>query len=71
MQRISVNCLLLSLGNHDYYTGDVDNWIKELLRINVKPLINDRVCLLAPDDSNCNGGFYIAGLEDIQTRRLQ
>lgn len=62
-------CVLI-LGNHDYYTGDVDNWIKELPRLKVHPLINDRVCLFAKD-TDCTNGLYIAGLEDYDTRRLR
>ena len=63
--------LFLIIGNHDYYTGDVDNWIQHLPSINVKPLINERVCLLAQNVETCENGLYIAGLEDIETRRLQ
>lgn len=63
------------IGNHEYYTGDVDNWIEELPKLGVKPLINSRVCLLGgrKEDEKiggreCEGGLYLAGLEDISTR---
>ena len=65
----------ISIGNHEYYTGDVDNWIAELPKFSVTPLINSRVCLLAgrrdrdrDRDSGCTGGLYLAGVEDIETR---
>ena len=58
-------------GNHDYYTGDVDNWISYLPSLNVKPLINDRVCLLTENLETCENGIYMAGLEDIETRRFK
>ena len=61
---------LLSAGNHEYYTGDVDNWIAELPKLGVTPLINSRVCLLGREGEGgeCVGGIYLAGLEDITTR---
>jgi len=58
------------LGNHEYYTGDVDSWLQELPKLNVNPLVNERVCLLSkePQAGSCPGGFYLAGLEDYETR---
>ena len=63
------------IGNHEYYTGDVDNWIAELPKLGVTPLINSRVCLLGKgagggerEAGECVGGIYLAGLEDITTR---
>lgn len=58
-------------GNHEYYTGDVDNWIEEVARLNVTPLVNKRVCLMSRDPGTCEGGLYLAGLEDIEARRLK
>ena len=81
-------------GNHEYYTADVDNWIAELPKLGVTPLINSRVCLLATGHLlevegggeggrgkeeggekggeggrvECEGGLYLAGLEDVATR---
>ena len=60
-----------TIGNHEYYTSDVDNWIQELPKLNVTPLMNKRVCLLARDPETCGGGLYLAGLEDIETRRMK
>ena len=59
-----------STGNHEYYTGDVDSWIEELPRHGVTPLVNQRVCLFGEEKHGCSGGLYLAGLEDIETRRL-
>lgn len=57
-------------GNHEYYTGDVDSWIQELPKLNVTPLVNERVCLFSTGSqgNGCPGGLYLAGLEDIETR---
>ena len=60
------------LGNHEYYTGDVDTWIKSLPQFNVTPLVNERLCLFGshdPDSRSCDRGLYLAGLEDIETRK--
>lgn len=61
----------LSLGNHEYYTADIDNWLLELPKLNVTPLFNRRVCLAAQDPEVCSSGLYLAGLEDIETRRIK
>ena len=60
-----------SVGNHEYYTGDVDNWLIELPKLNVTPLVNERVCLPVHNRAECAGGFYLAGLEDLVTRNLR
>lgn len=48
----------------------MDSWIQELPKLNVTPLVNERVCLFSagPQGSGCPGGLYLAGLEDIETR---
>lgn len=63
-------CLSCFLGNHEYYTGDVDTWINRIPQFNVTPLMNKRVCLYGQEES-CNGGLYVAGLEDISTRKAR
>ena len=72
---VVINChdyvLVIIIGNHEYYTGDVDNWLKDLPKIGIKPLVNDRVCLFSKDRSSCQGGLYVAGIEDYETRRLR
>ena len=57
-----VYCLCF-LGNHEYYTGDIDRWLQKLPDYGVKPLLNSRVKLL-PD-------LYLAGLEDYQTKKMK
>ena len=59
--------VLCITGNHEYYTGDVDNWITEVARMKIKPLINERKCLYSTEAS-CKGGLYIAGLADLEAR---
>ena len=80
MHRIFFELLkIVTIGNHEYYSGDVDRWIEKLPELHVKPLINDRTCILSMKDSrssirnqfSCYNGFYLAGLEDIETRRLR
>ena len=58
-------------GNHEYYTGDVDNWIAEMYKLNVTPLVNQRVCLPLMTKKSCENGLYLAGLEDLATRTLR
>lgn len=59
-------------GNHEYYTGDVDNWLVEIPKLNVTPLVNERVCIPGPKKNlDCKGGLYLAGLEDLATRNLR
>ena len=47
-------------GNHEYYTGDVDEWLSWLSGIGIRPLCNERV--------EIRGGFDLAGTEDISAR---
>ena len=47
-------------GNHEYYTGDVDEWLSWLSGIGIRPLCNERV--------DIRGGFDLAGTEDISAR---
>ena len=61
---------LYIVGNHEYYTGDVDNWIAEVAKLNIKPLVNERKCLYSTEAS-CKGGLYIAGLEDLEARMMR
>ena len=55
----------------------MDNWIAELPKLGVTPLVNSRVCFLVGETvsvkrggggEECEGGLYLAGLEDITTR---
>ena len=70
LPHLEIYYIFCFLGNHEYYTGDVDNWILELPKLNVTPLVNERVCLFSTESqaSGCPGGLYLAGLEDIETR---
>lgn len=47
-------------GNHEYYTGDVDEWLAWLKGIGIRPLRNERV--------EIRGGFDLAGTDDISAR---
>lgn len=44
-------------GNHEYYTGDVDEWLAWLSSIGIKPLRNERVTI--------REGFDLAGTDDF------
>ncbi len=48
-------------GNHEYYTGDVDEWLAWLSGIGIRPLRNERVLI--------RGGFELAGTDDYSARR--
>ena len=43
----------------------------EIPKLNVTPLVNQRVCVPASSEINCKRGFYLAGLEDLATRTLR
>jgi predicted MPP superfamily phosphohydrolase len=47
-------------GNHEYYTGDVDEWLQWLSGIGIRPLRNERVAI--------RDGFDLAGTDDISAR---
>ncbi len=47
-------------GNHEYYTGDVDEWLAWLTGIGIRPLRNERVRI--------QGGFDLAGTDDLSAR---
>lgn len=67
---LSEICLLTTVGNHEYFSKDVDNWLKKLPEFNVRPLVNERVCLFS-EDTSCAGGVYLAGIEDYVTTNLR
>lgn len=48
-------------GNHEYYTGDVDEWLAWLSGIGIRPLRNERILI--------RGGFELAGTDDYSARR--
>ena len=52
------------LGNHDYYTGDVDGWIKELDYLGVTPLRNSHVLLTHPNQPQAK--LCLAGVDDTE-----
>ncbi len=44
----------------------------EIPKLNVTPLVNERVCIPGPKKNlDCKGGLYLAGLEDLATRNLR
>ena len=47
-------------GNHEYYTGDLEEWLAWLKGIGVRPLLNERVLI--------RDGFELAGTEDYSAR---
>ncbi|HJT25633.1 MAG TPA: metallophosphoesterase, partial [bacterium] len=47
-------------GNHEYYTGDVDEWLAWLSGIGIRPLRNERVLI--------RDGFELAGTDDYSAR---
>ena len=67
---VTLQLHISAAGNHEYYTGDVDNWLSLIPNYNVTTLVNQRVCVLS-GKSTCKGGLYMAGLEDLESRRLR
>ncbi|PFX26003.1 transmembrane protein with metallophosphoesterase domain-like [Stylophora pistillata] len=51
-------------GNHEYYTGDVDGWLKELEYLGVTPLHNSHVMLTHPDKPHAK--IFLAGVDDVE-----
>ncbi|XP_073232409.1 transmembrane protein with metallophosphoesterase domain-like [Porites lutea] len=51
-------------GNHDYYTGDIDGWMKELEYLGVTPLRNSHVLLTHPNKPQVE--LCLAGVDDTE-----
>ncbi|XP_020631305.1 transmembrane protein with metallophosphoesterase domain-like [Orbicella faveolata] len=56
-------------GNHEYYTGDVDGWLKELEYLGVTPLHNAHVMLTYPNKPHAK--LCLAGVDDVEARFLR
>ena len=55
------------LGNHEYYTGDVDNWFFELRELGFTVLHNEHVKIAHESGEY----FYIAGTDDVEGSRIK
>ena len=63
-------CLIdLSLGNHEYFTGDADAWLKELKQLGIEPLHNSHVLISSRDSPEDK--IYLAGVDDIQADSMK
>ena len=56
--------LCIHSGNHEYYTGDVDGWLKELYYLGVVPLHNSHVTIKHPRKSTAM--LCLAGVDDVE-----
>ncbi|KAK7500305.1 hypothetical protein BaRGS_00008528 [Batillaria attramentaria] len=57
-------------GNHEYYTGDVDNWLQTLrVEINFHPLHNSNVKLIPPDGKDTDA-ICLAGTDDPEAHLM-
>ncbi|XP_078364627.1 transmembrane protein with metallophosphoesterase domain-like [Oculina patagonica] len=56
-------------GNHEYYTGDVDGWLKELEYLGVTPLHNAHVMLTHPNQPHAK--ICLAGEDDVEGKFLR
>ncbi|XP_059156107.1 transmembrane protein with metallophosphoesterase domain-like [Physella acuta] len=56
-------------GNHEYYTGDVDNWFSVLESHGFRVLHNSHV-LIPEEASDKEGQICLAGTDDVQAERL-
>lgn len=57
------------LGNHDYYTGELDKWTAKLQGLGIRVLMNERVFL--PQGGAVTEGIILAGLEDFDTKHIE
>ena len=57
------------VGNHDYYSGDLDKWLVRIKELGVTGLMNERVFVAPGNDKSA--GFYLAGLEDYMTKLMK
>ena len=64
---LTFTCFWLTSGNHEYYTGDVDNWMKHLQDLGFDVLHNSNVKL--PSTSE-HGHICVAGIDDIEADRI-
>ena len=60
-------CLFDILGNHEYYTIDVHNWMKKLASMGIHVLHNENVKLPSKGDSVCLAGVNDPLAEEYQT----
>ena len=60
---------LSSLGNHDYYSGELGEWVAVLQTLGIRVLMNERVLL--PEGGGVTEGVILAGLEDFDTKRIE
>eukprot|EP00062_Callorhinchus_milii_P021449 gi/632978180/ref/XP_007905764.1/ PREDICTED: transmembrane protein with metallophosphoesterase domain-like [Callorhinchus milii] len=56
-------------GNHDYYSGDVNNWFKHLRSLGIQPLHNEHVSISSAGDPKDQ--FCLAGVDDIEAEMLR
>ena len=56
-------------GNHDYYSGELSEWVTALKTLGVHVLMNERVLL--PEGGGVTEGIILAGLEDFDTKRFE
>ena len=61
--------ILPLLGNHDYYTGELDEWIVILKKLGIHVLMNERVFL--PQGGGVTESIILAGLEDFDTKHIE
>ncbi len=59
----------LSLGNHEYFTGDADAWLQELKQLGIEPLHNSHVLISSKDSPEDK--IYLAGVDDIQAESMK
>ncbi|XP_005103039.1 transmembrane protein with metallophosphoesterase domain [Aplysia californica] len=58
-------------GNHEYYTGDVDNWFSLLRSVGFTVLHNSNVRIPAELSENEDGQICLAGTDDLQADKIQ
>ena len=66
---VSENCFEIYTGNHEYYTMDVENWMKKLDDLGITVLHNTNIKV--PKDNDNDKSFCIVGTDDLEADRIR
>ena len=70
MFKAKASLIDFGLGNHEYYTGDVDNWFSYLRSLGFSVLHNSNVKIPLKVNSN-EGQLCLAGTDDVQADTIE
>lgn len=64
-----INTVCVLLGNHEYYTADVDGWFEFLRSKGIEPLHNSHARVSRPGQTQ--DWFCLAGIDDLEASMLR